>query len=84
MHIDFNSLFSGFAGVLVGAYLTYLFQRRLLDKQLAAAKESQQAFLDTLKEFRNMLNDRLGRMASEIENASATKAIRGMVGRSSD
>jgi hypothetical protein len=70
MHIDFNSLFSGFAGVIVGAFITsfitYLLQHRLLDKQLAAAKESQKAFTDFLTEFRNMLNDRLGMMTSEM------------------
>jgi hypothetical protein len=38
MHLDLNSLFSGLAGVLVGAVITYILQHRLLDKQLAAAE----------------------------------------------
>ena len=71
MHIDFNSLFSGLAGVIVGAVITYLLQHRLLDKQLAAAKESQKAFIDLLTEFRNMLNTRLGFMTSEMEKQNA-------------
>ena len=58
------------AGVVVGAVITYLLQHRLLDKQLAAAKESQEAFLALLREFRNMLNTRLGALTSEIGNAS--------------
>ena len=70
MHIDLNSLFSGLAGVIVGAVITYLLQHRLLDKQLAAAKESQDAFMAVLREFRNMLNTRLGALTSEIGNAS--------------
>jgi hypothetical protein len=70
MHVDLNSLFSGLAGVLVGAMMTYLLQHRLLDKQLAAAKESQDAFMAVLREFRNMLNTRLGALTSEIGNAS--------------
>jgi len=40
MHLDLNSLFSGLAGVLVGAVITYILQHRLLDKQLAAADKS--------------------------------------------
>ncbi len=63
MQVDLNSLFSGLAGVIVGAVITYLLQHCLLDKQLAAAKESQEAFMAVLKEFRNMLT-------SEIGNAS--------------
>jgi len=77
MHIDFNSLFSGFAGVIVGAVITYLLQHRLLDKQLTAAKESQQAFMAVLTEFRNMLNTRLGALTSEIGNASYATEQRG-------
>jgi hypothetical protein len=71
MHVDLNSLFSGLAGVVVGAVITYLLQHRLLDKQLAAAKESQDAFMAVLREFRNMLNTRLGALTSEIGNASS-------------
>jgi hypothetical protein len=70
MHIDFNSLFSGFAGVIVGALITYLLQHRLLDKQLDAMKESHTAFTAVITEFRNMLNTRLGAITSEIGNAS--------------
>jgi hypothetical protein len=73
MHIDL--LFSGFAGVVVGAFITtlisYLFQRRLLDKQLAAADKSQKVFADFLTEFRNMLNDRLGMMTAEMIKQNA-------------
>ena len=47
-----------------------MLQHRLLDKQLAAAKESQDAFMAVLREFRNMLNTRLGALTSEIGNAS--------------
>ena len=72
MHVDLDSLFSGFAGVIVGAVLTYLLQYRLLEKQLTAAKESQQAFMAVLTEFRNMLNTRFGALTSEIGNASKT------------
>jgi hypothetical protein len=68
MHIDL--LFSGFAGVVVGAFITtlvlYSLQNRLLNKQLAATKQSQEVFADFLTEFRNMLNDRLGMMTAEM------------------
>jgi len=70
MHIDPNSLFSGLAGVLLGAWITYMLQHRLLDKQLAAAKESQDAFLAVITEFRNMLNTRFGMLISEVGNAA--------------
>ena len=68
MHIDL--LFSGFVGVVVGAFITtlvsYSLQNRLLNKQLAATKQSQEVFADFLTEFRNMLNDRLGMMTAEM------------------
>ncbi len=70
MHIDWNSLFSGFGGVIVGAAITYFLQHRLLDKQLRAAKESQDAFMVVLTEFRHMMNTRLGAITSELENAA--------------
>lgn len=70
MQVDLNSLFSGLAGVIVGAVITYVLQHRLLDKQLAAAKKSQDAFMAVLTEFRNMLNTRLGALTSELGNAS--------------
>jgi len=70
MHIDLNSLFSGMGGVLIGAWITYKLQHRLLDKQLAAAKASQDAFMAVLTEFRNMLNTRFGMLISEVGNAA--------------
>ncbi|PYL17912.1 MAG: hypothetical protein DMF41_13225 [Verrucomicrobia bacterium] len=70
MHIDLNSLFSGLGGVLIGAWITYKLQHRLLDKQLAAAKASQDAFMAVLTEFRNMLNTRFGMLISEVGNAA--------------
>ena len=73
MHIDL--LFSGFAGVVVGAFITtlvsYSLQNRLLNKQLAATKQSQEVFADFLTEFRNMLNDRLGMMTAEMIKQNA-------------
>jgi nitrate reductase gamma subunit len=70
MHVDWNSLFSGFGGVIVGAAVTYFLQHRLLDKQLRAAKESQDAFMAVLTEFRHMMNTRLGAITSELGNAA--------------
>jgi hypothetical protein len=70
MHVDWSSLFSGFGGVIVGAVITYVLQHRLLDKQLAAAKESQDAFMAVLTEFRSMMNTRLGAITSELGNAA--------------
>lgn len=70
MHIDINSLISGILGTVAGAFITYKLQHRLLDKQLAAAKESQTQFLAVLQEFRNMLNTRFGMLISEVGNAA--------------
>ena len=72
MHIDLDSLFSGIIGVVLGAFLTYKLQHRLIDKQIAAAKASQDAFLAAINEFRRIFNVRLGRLISAIDNATYT------------
>ncbi|HEY5744971.1 MAG TPA: hypothetical protein VIU12_02745, partial [Chryseolinea sp.] len=78
-----NALFAGGGGAVLGAIigawitcrLTYVFQKKLLDQQLAFLKE--QAVEDAklrreiyeegraiFQEFRNMLNTRLGKVSS--------------------
>jgi len=40
---------SGLIGALLGSWITYRFQLRLLEKQLASAKDSEKAFLISLE-----------------------------------
>jgi hypothetical protein len=42
---------TGLLGAMLGAWLTFRFQRILLKEELEAQEKSQKAFLDALKEF---------------------------------
>ena len=77
MQTNWDTLLSGFGGVIIGAIVSYVGQSRLVSRQIRAAEKremiaaterSNKELVALLQEARNMLNTRFGQISGSLAN----------------